>query len=327
MEKPDRDYTHAKRAEDEYRQLIQQFPDSKLVPEAKARLLQVQEVLAEREYRIGHFYLMRESYPAAIARLRSLVDAYPLYSQADDALLALGQAYEGEINMIRSQRMVEAQKANVINELTNKAAEAYSKIITRYPAMDRVEEAKSRLTALNRPVPTPTAEAIAQNKAEAASRGTTGMMGTLMLNFKKRPDMAAATKVGEPTMEDPKQTNAPEVLKDVIKSASKDIDGKATVETVKDGSGSKESDPVPRSDAGDKPKSADQNSTSTSSTSGTNGETAAPPPNQINDAATDSSSSKTSSATADDNKTDDKNANESTSKPKKKKGFKKLIPF
>src|SRR5881409_1534917 len=46
MEKPDRDYTHAMRAEDEYRQLIQQFPDSKLIPEAKARLLQVQEVLA-----------------------------------------------------------------------------------------------------------------------------------------------------------------------------------------------------------------------------------------------------------------------------------------
>src|SRR5437667_848582 len=28
MQKPDRDYTHAKRAEDEYRQLIQQYPDS-----------------------------------------------------------------------------------------------------------------------------------------------------------------------------------------------------------------------------------------------------------------------------------------------------------
>src|SRR4051812_2235354 len=35
MEKPDRDYTHAKRAEEEYRQLILQYPDSKLVPEAK----------------------------------------------------------------------------------------------------------------------------------------------------------------------------------------------------------------------------------------------------------------------------------------------------
>src|SRR6202035_4510952 len=53
MEKADRDYTHAKRAEDEYRNLILQFPDSKLVPEAKQRLLEVQEVLAEREYVIG----------------------------------------------------------------------------------------------------------------------------------------------------------------------------------------------------------------------------------------------------------------------------------
>src|SRR5574337_151000 len=43
MEKPDRDFTHAKRAEDEYRQLLLQFPDSQLVPEAKQRLLQVQE--------------------------------------------------------------------------------------------------------------------------------------------------------------------------------------------------------------------------------------------------------------------------------------------
>src|SRR5579864_6225757 len=38
MEKPDRDYTHAVRAEEEYRQLILQYPDSKLVPEAKQRL-------------------------------------------------------------------------------------------------------------------------------------------------------------------------------------------------------------------------------------------------------------------------------------------------
>src|ERR1700730_9057010 len=55
MEKPDRDYTHAVRAEEEYRSLIQQFPDSKLVPEAKQRLMQVQEVIAEREFRVGRF--------------------------------------------------------------------------------------------------------------------------------------------------------------------------------------------------------------------------------------------------------------------------------
>src|SRR6202034_4235212 len=66
MEKADRDYTHAMRAEDEYRKVILQFPDSKLVPEAKQRLLEVQEVLADREFGIGRFYYLRQSYPASI---------------------------------------------------------------------------------------------------------------------------------------------------------------------------------------------------------------------------------------------------------------------
>src|SRR5438445_1202774 len=102
MEKSDRDFTHAKRAEDEYRKLILTYPDSKLVPEAKQRLLEVQEILADREFGIGRFYYLRESYPASIARLRSLVEKYPLYSHADEALYLLGQNYEGEIARVRS---------------------------------------------------------------------------------------------------------------------------------------------------------------------------------------------------------------------------------
>src|SRR5207237_8744718 len=111
MEKPDRDYTHAKRAEDEYKQLIQQFPDSKLVPEAKLRLMEVQEVLAEREFRIGRFYYMRESYPASIARLQSVSENYPLYSGSDEALYLLGQSYERLIERARENtRVREADK-------------------------------------------------------------------------------------------------------------------------------------------------------------------------------------------------------------------------
>ena len=72
MEKPDRDYTHAKRAEEEYRQVLLQFPDSKLADTARAKLLEVQEVLADREFRIGRFYYMKESWTAGIARLKSL---------------------------------------------------------------------------------------------------------------------------------------------------------------------------------------------------------------------------------------------------------------
>src|SRR6476646_4689538 len=97
MEKPDRDFTHAMRAEEEYRQLIQQYPDSKLLPEAKQRLMEVQEVLAQREFMVGRFYYLRPSYPAAIARLQSVVDKYPLFSGADEALYLLGQSYEAEI--------------------------------------------------------------------------------------------------------------------------------------------------------------------------------------------------------------------------------------
>src|ERR1700689_2468252 len=59
MEKPDRDYTHAMRAEEEYRSLILEYPDSKLVPLAKQRLREVQEVLAEREFEVGRFYYLR----------------------------------------------------------------------------------------------------------------------------------------------------------------------------------------------------------------------------------------------------------------------------
>src|SRR5271169_3067877 len=167
MEKPDRDYTNAKRAEDEYRKLIMQYPESKLVPDAKLRLLQVQEVLAEREFEIGRFYYLRESYPASIARLQSLVEKYPLYSRADDAYYLLGQNYEGQIARLRNAPTcdvhglprgctTEAVKARYIGELSKNASEAYDKILTRYPLMDRSEDAKKRLTALHQPIPRPT---------------------------------------------------------------------------------------------------------------------------------------------------------------------------
>src|SRR6201987_5550751 len=140
MEKSDRDYTHAKRAEDEYRKMILQYPDSKLVPEAKRRLMEVQEVLAEREFGIGRFYYMRKSYMASIARLQSLVDKYPLYSKADEALYLLGQNYEGQIARLRRTPAcdvngkppgcaAEAAKAKFIEQFTKSAAEQYAKIL------------------------------------------------------------------------------------------------------------------------------------------------------------------------------------------------------
>src|SRR5215475_7348311 len=218
MEKPDRDYTHAKRAEDEYRNLILQYPDSKILPEAKQRLMEVQEVLGEREYQIGRFYFLRQSYPAAIARLSSLVERYPLYSGADETLYLLGQCYEGEIAIVRSKPIPEAMKARVIEDFTNNAAAAYSQILTRYPLTDRTEDAKRRLEAMHRPIPKPTDAALAQNKAEEDSRRTTGMVSHVMAGFKKHPDVARATKVGEPALTDPKGMSATDFSKEVTQA-------------------------------------------------------------------------------------------------------------
>src|SRR5437870_9932126 len=231
MEKPDRDFTHAMRAEEEYRQLILQFPDNKkLVEEGKQRLLEVQEVIAEREFRVGRFDYLRESYPASIARLRSLLDKYPLYSKADESLYLLGQAYEGEVAMVRARPtcagspprppgcLMEGQKADAIQQVTKNAAEAYDRILTRYPLMDRADDAKARLQALHQPVPKPTKAAVVQNKAEEDSRRETGMFGKVLRNFRKHPDVAQATKVGEPTLVDPKMTSASDVVQQAARA-------------------------------------------------------------------------------------------------------------
>ena len=251
MEKPDRDFTHALRAEEEYRQLMLQYPDSKLVPEAKQRLLEVQEVLAEREFRVGRFYYLRQTYPAAIARLHSVVDRYPLYSKADETLYLLGQAYEGEIAMLRLRKMNEAAKARMIEEFTSGAADAYSKILTRYPVMDRADDAKERLAALHRPVPKPTKAAIAQNKAEEESRRETGMFGRLVGNFRKHPDVAEATKVGDPTLVDPKMMSATEVVQHAAAAMKGNVgatdNNGVSVETVGTGA-PPPNQPAPRSD-------------------------------------------------------------------------------
>src|ERR1700759_559114 len=110
MEKPDRDVTNATRAEQEYRLMIQQFPDSTLVPRAKQRLREVQEVLAQRQYTVGVFYASHENWPGSIARLQTLTDSYPLYSHTDLALLQLGDDYAAEANVSATLNIDKAAK-------------------------------------------------------------------------------------------------------------------------------------------------------------------------------------------------------------------------
>src|SRR5437762_7724790 len=59
MDKPDRDQNKGLRAEQECRQLLIQFPNSKFAPEVEQILRNTQEVLADGEMRVGSVYHQR----------------------------------------------------------------------------------------------------------------------------------------------------------------------------------------------------------------------------------------------------------------------------
>jgi outer membrane protein assembly factor BamD len=93
LEKADRDPTQALRAEEECRTLLTQFPNSKFAPQGQQILRNIQEVLAEGEYKVGSFYYTKGVFYSAANRLQGLTDHYPLFSKADEALWKLGESY------------------------------------------------------------------------------------------------------------------------------------------------------------------------------------------------------------------------------------------
>jgi outer membrane protein assembly factor BamD len=217
MEKPDRDFTNAQRAEQEYRAMINMFPESKLVPRATQKLRDVQEVLAERETQIGLYYGSRENFPASIARLKTVVDTYPLYSKSDQALLGIGDAYAGQAHSVQiAPNLPGALRERLRAVYQDRAAEAYTKVITRYPMAPHVEDARDRLVAMNRPVPEPTQEAVAENDAEERSRQPLRFNDKFFGIIKHGPQVVEAVHVGDPSLEDPKRTLAPDVTKQNI---------------------------------------------------------------------------------------------------------------
>ncbi len=353
MEKADRDFTHAKRAEDEYRKMILQYPDSKLVPEAKLRLLEVQEVLGEREFEIGRFYNLRQSYVASIARLQSLVEKYPLYSRADEALYLLGQDYEGQMVRIRATPTCDAKnlprgclpegvKSRYIGDLTKEASQNYAKILTRYPLMDRSDDAANRLAALHQPIPRPTKGEVARNKAEIESRGDSTAVQGLMNLIKRGPDVAKAARVGDPPLVDPEPVAATEIVhKETMAAIGLPEKGAVGVQILNP---NQPAAPVTEPTASGSPfgnnpsanalaAKPDPNELTPTASADPNelkptdngADAALPPPTQVNEIQQGhSSSSATASA---DSSAPASDQEISSSKKKKKKGLKKLIPF
>ena len=208
MEKADRDNSQAQAAEDEFRTFLLKYPQSPLLPRAEQDLRDVQEVLADGEYRIAHFYYVKQDYRASAARLVELTGRYPLYSASDVALSMLGNIY---------MRAKQASKnEDDKNHWTDLAAECYTRIVKDYPLSKLVPDAKAHLTSMGMPVPKADPEALARmEKQQEFEKGhhPNPIAAVPVGMIRSNPDVHMASQVGRPNLNPPDDTvSATEVL-------------------------------------------------------------------------------------------------------------------
>ncbi len=186
MEKADRDPNNALRAEQECRDLLTKYPNSKFAPQTTQRLRQIQEVLAEAEMAAGDFYHHKGAFSAAANRLNGLVGQYPLFSHADEALWKEGDSY-----------------SRMGARFRQKAGEAYAKIVRDYPLSTYADAAKQKLKDMEMTVPEADPAAVARMKFEAANQVEPGMIHRATSFLRHGPEVSNAAKSGTPTMSQP----------------------------------------------------------------------------------------------------------------------------
>jgi outer membrane protein assembly factor BamD len=182
MEKSDRDRSEALEAEAAFQTFIQKYPNTELTPKAEQRLREVQEVLADGDYRIATFYYLRRVDKAAAPRLIDLVNRYPLYSAADRANWMLGAIYER-------------------NEHNDVAATYYTRLVKQYPLSPLAAEAKTKLAKFGDPVPQPDPTATARMQQEQRTpRDRPMFLKRPTEILKSGPNVSTAARVGMPTL-------------------------------------------------------------------------------------------------------------------------------
>ena len=324
MEKPDRDNSQAQAAEQEFRTFLLKYPQSPLVPKAKQYLRNVQEVLADGDFRVARFYYLKQDYRASAARLVEVSDRYPLYSQSDDALFMLGSIY--------SRAKQASKNEDDKNHWADLAAKCYERIVRDYPLSDSASEAEARLKLMGMPVPAADPGALARMRKEQLyekEHHPNRILKYPLALVKSSPDVSEAAHSGQPDLNPPDDLiSATDVLNQgaagpsfsvvstAVSPSSRDDSGGGSnsveTETVTS-SGDSAADPPPAADAAaTTPSAASSNPTPSDSTSAN---AAAP---QTPAAGASKSGAKATAAPSDPHA-------ESTSK--KKKGFHKMVPW
>ncbi len=194
VEKPDRDRTEAEASEEEFQIFLTKYASSPLVPQVEQQLRNVQEILADGDFRVAQFYFTKADYRASAGRLLEVASRYPLYSKADKDLWMLAGIYD------RSEK-------------TQFAGLFYSRIVSQYPLSPFASDAKARLTKLGLPVPQADPNAIARmTKEQNTPHPRQSLLAKTMGPIESRPNMSMAAKTGAPQMAPPEDDASLETL-------------------------------------------------------------------------------------------------------------------
>ncbi len=324
MAKPDRDRSEAKLAEDEYQTFLSKYPKDPLAPKAEQRLRDVQEIIAEGDYRIAYFYYVKGDKRAAAARLTTTAKRYPLFSKSDKVLWMLGDIFEK-------------------SEHKEIASIYYGNILKNYPLSDLTANAKGKLVAFKVPVPQPDPKAVAWMTAEQnAPRKREGLVKKPLALVRTAPhgEIVASAKSGAPNLEpEADTTSATDILSGGGKSQLGGAGGggarnTAVVETVTPGgaappaeSAPAEGTPPGATPAGATPDAAAASSTTAPTADATTGTGTEQPAKATDSAASGDTQATDSNKTDASQSTDDKKDSKKESSSKKKKGLKKVLPW
>ena len=140
----DRDVTHARKAEQRLKVMLQQCTKTALRPEAELRLREVQDNLAMHSLYIARFYGDRYvgskgakgGLKGEQSRLQEIVDKYPNFCLMDEVLFRLGWTFQQE-------------------EEPDEAAKLFQELVRDYPNSDYVEKAKDQLNIIGASIPDP----------------------------------------------------------------------------------------------------------------------------------------------------------------------------
>ena len=318
MEKPDRDRTEARAAEEEFQTFLLKYPNDPLVPQTTQHLREVQELLAEGEFRIGYYYYVKGDRRASAGRLLALTKRYPLYSKSDHALWMLGDIFE------------KSEKKEI-------AAIYLGRIVRDYPLSPLAGDAKNKLVAFGVPVPQPDPKALQWMQAEQnAVRPKPGVMSKPLSLVKTGPgkEMVVAARNGLPQMQpDTESVSLGEVLtgggqtRMASPGGSSPAGNTAVIEVATPGSGAAGGSNV-EAPAADAPATTDSDPNAAAPPTAAGADPNAPAATTTPAAdATQPANGQTADAAKTDPAQPAANDKGKESTSKKKKGIKKIIPW